>query len=151
EGRVLAQRELQAAKRDRGEDQDRNLKQLVGPAGIGDEHREQHDGPADRQAAAVQRDDPVRRHAPFPCTAAARSRIRRSAAGSPPDPSASTRALPTTTPSASWAVARACAGVLMPNPTASGSGLAARTRATCSAKSGGTRSRAPVTPRREIR
>jgi len=43
--------------------------------------------------------------------------------------SASTIALPTTTPSASRAVARACAGVLIPKPTASGSELADRTRA----------------------
>ncbi len=39
----------------------------------------------------------------------------------------STSALPTTTPSACSANARACAGVEMPNPTATGSGVAART------------------------
>ena len=43
-------------------------------------------------------------------------------------PRISTSALPTTTPSAIRATVRACEGVDMPNPTATGSEVAARTR-----------------------
>src|SRR5207249_2719278 len=148
---ILAQRHLPGAQQQRGDQEPQQLERLPGPARIQDEGRAQHDQPADGERPTVDRDQAVRGHWVSSRRAAASWRTRRSAASTPPAANASTIALPTTTPSASRAVARACAGVLIPNPTASGSALAARTRATCSARSAGTWSRTPVTPRREMR
>src|SRR5262245_57099624 len=61
-----------------------------------------------------------------------------------------TSALPTTAASADWQAFATCSGEEMPNPTATGSDDCARTRATNSVTSSASRSRTPVTPRREI-
>src|SRR6266550_2753746 len=150
--RVLAERNEETPQRHRGAEQHEELGDLAQPAVIrgehGDEQRRAHAG----QRLTVERDEPRDLHA---CTAVASSRVRRSSAVIPPFASASIRALPTATPSADRAAAAACAGVPMPKPTATGKwadeGLAARTRRTWASRSGGTSSRAPVTPSREMR
>src|SRR5205814_10167771 len=104
----------------RGDGHDDDLEQLAGPARVDDQDRDQQQWSADREGAAVDDDEAVRGHGAR--TAAASSRTRRSAAPRPSWPRASTIALPTTTPSARAAVARACAGVPIPKPTARGAG-----------------------------
>src|SRR3989442_14200068 len=122
------------------------------PRGLGGEHARQQRQPAVGQRLAVQVDEPLDPHVATR-TAAARSRSRRSAEASPPPASlsASTTALPTTTPSATRAAAAAWAGVLIPNPTATGREVTARMRRTWTARSGGASGRAPVTPRRAMK
>jgi len=82
------------------------------------------------------------------CTASARLRTRATGpSGRPPDRAISdTSALPTTTASACSARARACSGAEMPNPTATGAALAARTASRRAGRSAGRAARAPVTP-----
>ena len=54
--------------------------------------------------------------------------------------------MPTITPSATSATERACSGVEMPKPTATGTSVAARTRSTVSVRSAGSSVRSPVVP-----
>src|SRR4051794_40331588 len=100
--------------------------------GLLDRHRDLHDAP--RAVAS--------RSSPTSLVSLAISR--------PSDPSASTRADATITPSApAVAIDRTCSGVLTPNPTATGTGDAALTSRTSRATEAGSAVRAPVTPTSE--
>ncbi len=135
--RVLGERDLKAPERDAPREQRDELRDLSRPAPIGEQHGDEQRGAGVHQRPAVQHDEPLGRHRRSSRTAAASARTRRSASDRPPPPSASTNALPTTTPSATRAVARACAAVPIPNPTAMGKRVAARIAATCLERSGG--------------
>ncbi len=80
-----------------------------------------------------------------------RSAVASATAASTLSSAARTIALPTTTPSASAATARACSGREIPKPIHSGSVVAARTRAAVAGRSDGSSLRSPVTPRRLTR
>src|SRR5204862_1956951 len=120
---ILAERTAQTAQRDGGAEHDGEFGDLTAPAWVEDENRHQDGGADPRQRLAVECDEARDTHA---CTAAARSRVSRSAAATPPVARASIRALPTTTPSACRAAAVACAGVPIPNPTTTGTRVIAR-------------------------
>ena len=105
---VLAEGDLPPAQRDAERDHRPDFGALREPARVGDEDGEQEEGPAHCQRLAVEPDEAAGSHAAGARrarTAAARSRTSRSTAARPPEPSVSTSALPTTTPSASWAAA----------------------------------------------
>src|SRR5438445_643743 len=148
---VLAERDLRTPQSHAARREEQQLEGLAHPAAVGGEHGAEQHRTAVQERPAVQRDHAARGHGSRSRTARANARSSRSPAASPAVASTSTRALPTTTPSAARAAARTCAAVLMPKPAAMGSDVTARTRPTCSARSGGMRSRAPVTPRREMR
>src|SRR5205085_4959395 len=102
--------------------------------------------PAERGEVAV--DDVTRGHA-VETSASASPATSDPTSSAPPSPAARTRRLPTITPSAISPTARACAGVEMPKPTATGTDALARTRCTVSARPGGSSSRSPVVPASE--
>src|SRR5262249_54766215 len=79
------------------------------------------------------------------------SSTRRARSGEPPASAMRlTRALPTTAASAHRPTSLTCSGFEIPNPSATGSVLCLRMRATISSAPGSIESRAPVTPSREI-
>ena len=65
------------------------------------------------------------------------SRTTSPTASGPPSPAARTSRLPTITPSAISPTAAACSVVEMPNPTATGTSVAARMRSTSGSSPGG--------------
>src|SRR5439155_22881262 len=142
------------AQREHARDQDERHVRLVDPARVhrqgGGSHSEATQ--AEQMGVPVQQQlHPVPHRATRSSSASRRASRKLRAASAPPAPSASTRALPTTTPSAWPAIALACAGVEIPKPTATGSVVARRTWAIDACSPSASDALAPVTPSRATR